>query len=282
MDVYSSSRLLDVGDLRVLVTDHGPEDGPVVLMLHGWPDTAHLWRHQIPALVEAGYRVVAPGLRGFGGSDKPRDVDACRVRACVADATAILDDIGADQAHVVAHDWGAAAAWVMALSHPERVRTLVALSIGHPAAFASGGLRQLKASWYMLLFQFEGIAEEFLSRHDWAMFRRFVGDHPETVRWIETLSEPGALTASLNWYRANAHPRRLLSYPNRSTPCTVPVMGLWSDGDVALTEEQMTASADHVAAEWEYHRIEGASHWIPLDSPDELNCLLLDWLARHP
>src|SRR5690606_41298364 len=116
-------------------------------------------------------------------------------------STAILDDIGADQAHVVAHDWGAAAAWVMALSHPERVRTLVALSIGHPAAFASGGLRQLKASWYMLLFQFEGIAEEFLSRHDWAMFRGFVGDHPETESLFVTLSEPGSVAATAHWSR---------------------------------------------------------------------------------
>ena len=183
--------MLDVGDLRILVTDHGPKDGPVVLMLHGWPDTAHLWRQQIPALVQAGYRVLAPDLRGFGESDKPDEVDACRVSACAGDAMAILDDVGAERAHVVGHDWGAAVGWALALSHPERVHTLVALSVGHPAAFANGGLRQLKASWYMLLFQFEGIAEEFLSRDDWAMFRRFLGNHPETERWIGTLSKPG-------------------------------------------------------------------------------------------
>lgn len=133
----------------------------------------------------------------------------------------------------------------------------------------------------MLLFQFDGVAEKFLTADDWDMFRRFVGRHPETERWIEMLSAPGALTASLNWYRANAHPRRLVTARPDPPTCRVPALGVWSSADMALTERQMTGSEDHMRAEWEYRRIEGASHWIPLDAADQLNSMLVDWIGRH-
>src|SRR5690606_19487651 len=138
-------------------------------MLHGWPDTAYLWRRQIPALTAAGYRVVAPDMRGTGGSDKPEAVDAYRLNEHVEDAAVVLDEAGADEAHVVAHDWGAAAGWALSLRHPGRVRSLTVLSVGHPNSFNSAGLRQLQMSWYMLLFQFEGEAEELLSADDWRL-----------------------------------------------------------------------------------------------------------------
>lgn len=281
MDVYASARKVDVGGIELLVTDHGEADAPAVVMLHGWPDTAHLWRHQIPALTAAGYRVLAPDMRGFGGSDKPEAVEDYRVTTCVSDVVALLDEAGIERSHVVCHDWGAAVGWATALSRPERVLSLTALSVGHPNSFNQAGLRQLQMSWYMLLFQFEGIAETFLSADDWAMFRRFVGDHPETQRWVSTLSRPGALAASLKWYRANAHPRRLVSRSSPFPSCRVPALGVWSSGDFALSERQMTGCDAHMEAEWRYHRLEDASHWIPLDAPDELNSLLVDWLATH-
>jgi len=280
-DIHERSRWVANGELQLRVADHGAGD-ECVMLLHGWPDTASLWRHQVPALVEAGYRAIAPDMRGRGQSDRPEDVGDYRVSVNVGDMLAVMDDAGVERAHVVAHDWGASVGWALALRHPGRVASLTALSVGHPNSFSRAGLRQLQMSWYMLLFQFEDVAETFLSANDWAMFRRFVGEHSETERWIECLSEPGALTASLNWYRANAHPRRLVSPSPPAPSCAVPTLGVWSDGDMALTERQMTGSEEHVAGEWEYRRIEGASHWIPLDVPDELNEILLDWLNRHP
>lgn len=280
MDVYATTRRIERNGVGIVVADHGEGD-QAVLLLHGWPDTAYLWRHQIPALTKAGYRVLAPDLRGFGRSDKPEEMGAYRVREHVADAVAVLDEAGVESAHLVAHDLGAVAAWALSLRAPGRVRSLSALSVGHPTAFDSAGLRQMQMSWYMLLFQFEGIAERLLAADDWEVFRRFVGRHPETERWIETLSEPGALTASLKWYRANAHPRRLLASRSEKPLCRVPTLGVWSSGDGALSERQMTGSEHHMEAEWEYRRIEGASHWIPLDAADQLNSKLVDWLSRH-
>lgn len=278
-DIYDRSRTVALGGLSLVTTDNGPEGGIPVLMIHGWPDTARLWRNQAYALADLGYRVLAPDLRGRGRSDRPPDVAGYRVGKSVGDMIGILDEAGIRQAHVVAHDWGAAVGWVMAMQHPDRVRSLTALSVGHPAAFRSVGLEQTMRSWYMLLFQFEDIAERWLAQDDWKMFRRMVGDHPETEAWIEELSGEGALTASLNWYRANAHPRSFLTPPRPPIPCRVPTLGLWSSGDFALTERQMERSADHIHGEWRYERIEGCTHWIPLDVPDRLNQLLAEWLA---
>lgn len=278
--IYEQSRRVECDDVTLAVTDHGPKSGVPVLMLHGWPDSARLWRHQVPALAEQGYRVLAPDLRGFGRSDKPTDVEAYRIAHSVSDMLAILDEAGAAACHVVGHDFGALVAWSFAIHHPERVTSLTALSVGHPSAFASAGLGQLRRSWYTLLFQFEGVAEQFLSSNDWAMFRRLTGDHPETPHWIADLSRPGALTASLNWYRANSHPRNLVGVRAAYPVCSVPTQGVWSAGDVALTEHQMTGSEDHVTSEWSYRRLENASHWIPLDAPEELSSLLIDWFRR--
>src|SRR5690606_25842600 len=139
-----------------------------------------LWRHQVPALTAAGYRVLTPDCRGMGRSGRPEATSAYKARACVGDMLAILDDAGTETAHVVAHDWGAAVGWGLAIGAPERVSTLTALSVGHPNSFSAAGLRQLQRSWYMLLFQFEDIAEEWLSADDWSAFRQFTGNHPET------------------------------------------------------------------------------------------------------
>lgn len=133
----------------------------------------------------------------------------------------------------------------------------------------------------MLLFQFEGVAESWLSGNDWQTLRRWAGTDVELDHWIGDLSRPGALTAALRIYRANMGPERLLQPPLRLPPVQVPVMGIWSGNDMALTERQMTGSETHVAAEWRYVKIEDVSHWIPVDAPDRLNELLVDWFADH-
>jgi pimeloyl-ACP methyl ester carboxylesterase len=256
---------------------HDEGDGAPVLLLHGFPDTHDLWRHQVPALHAAGLRTVAPDMLGYGESDKPQEIEPYRVPHIVDGLVAILDALEIDKARVVGHDWGAGVAWAMALMAPDRVERLAALSVSHPARFSQRPVAQREKSWYMLLFQFPE-AEDILRKDDWALARGWLASHPERDAAIERLAEPGALTAALNWYRASMHPRNELrgaEFPN----VTVPTLGLWSSGDAFLLEDPMKRSGEHVDAEWRYERIDGASHWMQLDAPDRVNELLVEFLA---
>jgi pimeloyl-ACP methyl ester carboxylesterase len=262
--------------VTLAVLDEG--EGRPVLLLHGFPDSSHLWRHQVPELVESGMRVIAPDLRGFGESDTPDAVDEYAVSRSVADVLALLDGMGIERAHVVGHDWGAVVAWVLATFAPTRVERLVAMSVGHPNALRSRSLEQREKGWYQLLFQFPA-AEELLMRDDWKLFRELLRDDGDVERYLADLSRPGALTAALNWYRANLSPDRELE-PRSALPAVVaPTLGLWSSSDNYLTEDGMLRSAEHVTGPWRYERIEGASHWMQLDAPARISGLLLEFLA---
>ena len=252
-------------------------EGRPVVLLHGFPDSGRLWRHQVPALADAGFRVIVPDLRGYGASDKPEGIEPYNILYLVSDVGAVLDHAGVGAAHVVSHDWGASLAWVLAALAPERVDHLVTLSVGNPSTFWTDGYEQLQKSWYMLLFQFEGIAEQWLSDNSWDNLRRW-SLHPDIDAVIADLERNGSLTPGLNWYRANIAPHTLVGPPLELPPVRSPTMGVWSTGDFALTEEQMTGSAAHVAGPWRYERMEGPGHWLALDAPDELNRLLIDFL----
>lgn len=268
---------VDAGGVGINVEVTGSDGGRPVLLLHGFPDSGRLWRNQVPMLAEAGFRVVAPDLRGYGGSDKPADVDAYNMLHLVGDVLAVLDHLGIDSAAVVGHDWGAALSWGLASMAPQRVERLVALSVGHPAAFRSAGLEQQQRSWYMLLFQFEGVAERWLSKDGWAAFREW-SQHPDADGVIADLERDGSLTPGLSWYRANVPATSWVEPPMELPPVQAPTMGVWSSGDFALTETQMVASATQCAGEFRYERVEGAGHWMQLEAPDEVNRLLLDFL----
>jgi pimeloyl-ACP methyl ester carboxylesterase len=253
-------------------------EGRPVVLLHGFPDTGELWRHQVPALAQAGFRVIVPDMRGYGRSDKPAAVDSYGIQALAGDVMAVMSDAGVERAHIVGHDWGASVAWALAALVSDRVDHLVVLSVGHPATFRAGpGFEQHEKSWYMLLFQFEGVAEQWLSADGWANFRAW-SRHPEADTVIAELEKNGSLTPALNYYRANLPPEAWLS-PGRELPAIqAATMGLWGSEDVVLTERQMTASAQNVAGPWRYERLEGPGHWIPLDVPDEVSRLLIDFL----
>jgi pimeloyl-ACP methyl ester carboxylesterase len=269
---------VDSSGVNLNVEISGPDDGRPVLLLHGFPDSGRLWSSQAGALSSAGYRVIVPDQRGYGQSDKPAEVDAYNIILLAADVAAILDQVGVEKAAIVGHDWGAAVGWTAASLAPDRVDRLVALSVGHPLAFGAAGFEQREKSWYMLLFQFEGIAEEWLTANDWANFRSW-GGHPDADAVIADLESSGSLTPGLNWYRANVHPRILVEPPPALPPVTVPTLGVWSSGDFALTEAQMAGSGQFVDADWRYLRIDGPGHWMQLEAPDEVNRLLLDYLA---
>jgi pimeloyl-ACP methyl ester carboxylesterase len=265
--------IIEVNGVSLYVEDHG--EGTPVLLIHRWPDSARLWRHQIPFLTAHGFRAIAPDMRGFGRSSRPPKVTDYALANAVGDVAGILDTLGIEAAHVVGYDWGAAVAWLTATFIPDRVKKLVVLSVEHPRAPRT--LRQDEMAWYQLFFQFEGIAEATLQYQDWAWLRRFSRGDGDQERYLQDLSRPGALTASLNWYRANLAPRMPGTAPELP-PVRVPTLGIWSTNDHYLDGERMEKSGAYVEAPWHYEVIEGASHWIPLDAPDRLNALLLDWL----
>jgi pimeloyl-ACP methyl ester carboxylesterase len=267
---------VSVNGLRLLVQDEG--DGAPVMLLHGWPDSHRLWRHQVAALTAAGYRVIVPDLRGFGDSDKPTDLEAYALPHHLADVQAIADQLGIERFTLVGHDWGAAIAWAFASLVPDRLDKLVAISVGHPTAFRDADFEQRRRSWYMLLFT-HPIAEQVFPRDDWQQLHAF-GACPDFEQYVKDLSRPGALTASLAIYRANVPPEALfLGEPLQIPPVAVPTLGVWSSGDMALTESQMTRSSQYVSGPWRYRRIEGCGHWIPVEAAERLNPLLVDFLA---
>lgn len=251
------------GDINLLVNVDG--EGPTILLLHGWPDTSALWDEVAPQLIEAGFRIAVPDLRGCGRSDKPRDVESYRMHHLVGDVIAVVDALGGEKVTLVGHDWGAALAWIVATFRADLVERLVVLSVGHPTALYGAGITQQVKSWYMLLFQFEGAGEAFLRKNDYEALRRWSG-HPRADSVIEELERDGQMTTHLLWYRANVAPNAFVVPPPALPSVEVPVLGIWSSGDFALTEHQMTNSGDYCANVFRYVRVEGG-HWIPIDEP---------------
>ena len=254
-------------------------EGRPVVLLHGFPDSGRLWRNQVPALVDAGFKVIVPDQRGYGGSDKPTEVEAYNILYLAGDIGAVLADAGVERAHLVGHDWGAAVAWAIAAMAPDRVDHLVTLAVGHPSTFRGDGFEQHEKSWYMLLFQFPGVAEQWLSDDGWANFRQW-GRHPDADGVIAELEKNGSLTPGLNWYRANVPAESYVGPGLELPPIQAATMGVWSTGDFALTEGQMTRSAENIKGSWRYERLEGPGHWMQLEAPDEVNRLLLDFLPN--
>jgi pimeloyl-ACP methyl ester carboxylesterase len=270
------SLLLTVNGLHLQVQSVG--QGPAVVLLHGFPDTHVVWRKQIAPLVAAGFRVLAPDLRGYGGSDAPLAVDAYRLEHICADILAMLDQLGIPKARVVGHDWGAVVGWMLCMQVPQRIEQYVTLSVGHPAAIARAGLMQTLRSSYMMWFLVPGLAERALMASDFYLMQRLTTDRAQVGHWKRSFREPGRMTAALNYYRANV-PRGIV-LASQHTPVRVPVMGIWSSRDPALGETQMRDSARYVAGRFRYERIEGADHWLQVTAFEQVNALLLDFFTK--
>jgi len=264
--------------LRFFVQDEG--SGAPVVLLHGFPDTSAVWRAQIAALAAAGYRVIAPDLRGRGQTDRPEGVAEYALSKSVTDVAALMDALSLPRAHIVGHDWGASVAWLFASLQPQRVARLAVLQVGHPATRERPTLDSLQKSWYRLLFQFEGI-ESTLQAGDWYLLRTLFGDEADLEDYIATLAQPGALTAALNWYRANLPATRLMSPPPQLPPILAPTLAIFGADDRYLTESAMLASEAFVRGSWRYERIAGAGHWVQRDAPEQVNRLLLEFLSAE-
>ena len=265
-----------VGPLAFDADAAGPVDGPLVLLLHGFPQSRTAWRHVLPALAAAGYRAVAPDQRGYSPGARPLDVAAYALPHLVHDVLGPLDALGRDRAHLVGHDWGAAVAWQVAARHPDRVQTLTAVSVPHPVPLAEAMRSdpdQRERSRYIRHFRVEGEAErELLGTGAPEWFASLSADR-SVRRYLEQMREPGRLTAALNWYRA-ARRDDVEDVP----AVTVPTLYVWSDGDRALGRTAAEATAAHVAGPYRFVELRGVSHWIPEEAPQALLDVLLEHL----
>jgi pimeloyl-ACP methyl ester carboxylesterase len=303
-----SELVVSASGMTFEAVDTGPGDGRPVLFLHGFPQTSFSWHHQLEAVAAAGYRGLAFDQRGYSPGARPPDVADYRIGELVGDVIAVADRWGLERFDLVGHDWGAMVAWVTAARHPDRLRTLTAVSVPHPRAFAAafGGGRaseegageggageggsgdddQRQRSSYIEVFRASGgVAERALLGEDGsgaglrAMFDAsgLSSGTEEVRRFVAAMVKPGALTAALNWYRAT-EPESLTDVG----AITVPTLYVWSDEDIALGRTAAEATVTWVSGPYRFEVLHGVSHWIPETAPVALNRLLLEHLAAHP
>jgi pimeloyl-ACP methyl ester carboxylesterase len=266
---------VDIRDLAFDVRIGGPANGPAVLLLHGFPENSGMWEDVVPALQAAGLRTVAPDQRGYSPGARPADVEAYSMHRLVADALGLLDALGIRRAHVLGHDWGAVVGWHLAGRHPDRVGTLTAVSVPHPAAqFAA--MRedpdQQQRSGYIAVFR-RPDAEDLLLEDGARRLRRMFRPLPDATAetFVRPLTEPGALTGALNWYRA-MHSADL----DGLGQVTVPTTYVWGTEDIAVSRAAAEACAGYVTADYRFVELDGVSHWVPEQRPDLVSGLALE------
>ena len=276
---------LDGDGVRLHAVRAGPEDGPLVVLLHGFPEFWYGWHEQIRPLAEAGYRVVVPDQRGYNRSDKPEDVDAYGVEALARDVVALVDGHDRERAHVVGHDWGAAVGWWTALAHPDRVRSLTAVNVPHPSVMAEElrrSWRQRLRSWYVLAFQLPGLPERVARAGDWRLPVRSMrrSSLPGTFseddfeRYRAAWGQPGAFRAMVNWYRAAARSR-----PEPATETVEPpTLVVWGARDEFLARSMAPRSVER-CANGRLKSFEDATHWVHHEYPERISRLLREQFA---
>lgn len=263
--------------------------GPPVLLLHGFPEHWYAWRRQIEPLARAGFRVVVPDLRGYNLSDKPKGVEAYRLDELVNDVVGLVGWTGAERAHVVGHDWGGIIAWATALKRPDVIDKLVVLNAPHPRTVLRDMRRprQVAKSSYALFFQLPLLPERVIALRDYALVRRLLARDPvhagaftpqDIDRYVEALSQPGALTAALNYYRA-LRDRETIRWMSTTGRVELPTLVVWGMRDLALGP-WLLEGLDRWVPDLTVRRVPNASHWVQNDTPDEVNDALLGFFGR--
>jgi pimeloyl-ACP methyl ester carboxylesterase len=282
----ASQHMVQANGLRFRTLVDGPADGPMFILLHGFPEGAESWSRQLPALAKAGFLTVAPDMRGYGLTDAPEGVENYSIDHLVEDVRGIIAAFGRSTAHVAGHDWGSIVAWYFADRHPEMTATLSALSAGHPAALAAASREdpdQQERSRYIGLFLLQGKAEAVLAADGYKRLRlmfRF-GPNPDAVparvidQFVTGLSRPGRLTAGLNYYRANLRPQGgafegLAPIDRIKSPTQL----LWGDQDPALGRRATEATGQFVNSTYRLQVLEGAGHWLQFERPDDVGLAL--------
>jgi pimeloyl-ACP methyl ester carboxylesterase len=271
-----------VGSMAFPARVAGPEDGELVLLLHGFPQSSAEWKAQLDALASAGYRAVAPDQRGYSPGARPDGVDQYAIPHLVADVLAIADELGGHRFHLVGHDWGAIVAWFTAIEHPSRLKSVTIVSVPHPNAFARAlndpSTDQSERSSYIPTFKEPGAGSMFTDNEGAGLRGAFeasglaghdVEDH------VKVITDPGAVESALNWYRAFDF------HKGGTGNVEVPTLLVWGTEDPALGRDGIEWSADYVSGPFQLEILEGAPHWIPEANADELNELLLDHIAKY-
>lgn len=278
-------RYADLGHVRLHYVEAG--EGPLVVLLHGFPQFWYMWRAQIPALVDAGFRVVAPDMRGYNLSEKPGRVLDYRVELLARDVERLILALGAESAVVVGHDWGAIAGWFTAMRYPERVAKLAILNVPHPVRFVRGlfKLEQLRKSWYVFALQMPGPPGRRIEREVFARFLLDIRRDParpgtfgeeDIERYTEAMARPGSLTAACNYYRALVR-RNPATTRAMLKKIEAPTLVIWGERDRYLSPDLAEPNRSWVP-NLRVERLPNASHWVAEDSPAEVNTLLLDFL----
>jgi pimeloyl-ACP methyl ester carboxylesterase len=277
---------LTVGSLTFRARTAGAEDAPVVLLLHGFPQTSLCWSAQVDALADSGYRAVAVDQRGYSPGARPEDASAYAMPNLVDDVIGMIDVLGVDSVDLVGHDFGGSVAWGVAGHHPDRVRTLTIASTPHPLAFvrayqqSAGGSDQNQRSGYMRAFRENprGELEAQLLADDGVGLRSiYTGLPDESVdAYVAAFSKPGALVAAIDWYRS------MSAKVSAAVPaCSVPTLYVWSDADPAIGRDAAVATQQHVTGPYRFVVLEGVGHWIPELAADRFTALLLEHLAQE-
>jgi pimeloyl-ACP methyl ester carboxylesterase len=280
-----------VNDVSLHYVAAGPEDGDLLVLLHGFPEFWYSWHHQIPALADAGYRVVAPDLRGYNRSEKPAGVAAYRLEELVGDVGGLIEHCDRERAHVVGHDWGGLIAWQVGIDRPEVVDRLAVLNAPHPTRYQRllrSSPSQVAKSWYVFYFQLPVLPELGFRLNDYAVLESTLSDtvRPDAItdddieRYKSALATPGALTAAINYYRAlgRQRARSLLTGGGVDEQrVDVPTLLLWGEQDFAL-DLALTEELDPLVPDLRVERFADAGHWVQFDAPEGVNDALLDFL----
>jgi pimeloyl-ACP methyl ester carboxylesterase len=271
------------GDVELQAVAAGPKDGPVVILLHGFPEFWYGWRRQVEPLAAAGFRVIVPDQRGYNLSSKPTDVAAYALTELVSDVIAIADQLGQKKIFLGGHDWGAAVAWSTALLHPQRIAKLAVLNVPHPSVmrkFLSTRPRQLVRSWYLFFFQLPLLPEAIFSAFRYRVGARSLlrSSRPGTfsaedlAQYRTAWAQPGALTGMINWYRALFRFRT--KFPDRTVH--VPTRILWGERDAFLLAE-MAHESLRFCTSAELFTFANATHWLQHEEPVRVSELLIDF-----
>jgi pimeloyl-ACP methyl ester carboxylesterase len=281
------TRTVEANGLRFVVDECGSGDD-VALFLHGFPESRYSWRYQLPLLAALGWRAVAPDLRGYGDTTRPADKAAYRIENLVADAAGLFDALGAKRRLLIAHDWGALIAWAFAIEKARPLDGLVIMNVPHPAIYQAAmrrGFSQWKKSWYVFFFQIPGLPEQAMTRNRAeAIGKAFSGMAVDKSRFPEAVLDhyrqnalkPGAMTAMINYYRANVSTLGRYA-PGKVAPIETPTLMIWGEEDAALGIE-LTEGYGPYVRDFTLQRLPGVSHWVQQEAPEAVNARLEAWL----
>ena len=275
---------LETNGIRLHVVQAGPKSGIPVILLHGFPEHWRCWIHQIPVLAAAGFRVIVPDQRGYNLSDKPQGIKSYRVDGLVKDILGLIDALEYQKVNLVGHDWGAIVSWMLAYEHPERLQRLGILNVPHPLVihrFVRRDFEQIRRSWYAFFFQLPWLPEMGMRADDWrGAIRALRGSgkihtftNEDIEKYKKAWSQPGAMTAMINWYRAVRYQAR----PPRQMQIKVPTLMMWGMKDVALSHRMARPSIDH-CNDGKLIFFPDATHWVQHEAAEEVNHYLIDFL----